>query len=276
NYLDRAPPEHSGEDNADFTDRNDPAGRAGNGNGFIAGPLAAADGRVLVNDRIVALGYADLMPAILRRVAVEVLHCLRYYATRPENAGRYPWPAPSCADGSAFGAAPDTAPLSLGTVPDTPFARTAGSSGERMLQRWWRTAARTPEDLAELPTAADACRIAIPPDDAGPVRNALPGTPAGEAQTSGFEGNAWWVSWQPFVAYALARGYAPDASAAATCDDGACFSITDTAGRTLARDEEVAVIASADCARAPRCDPSAGCARVLLDDAASHGIAAFP
>src|SRR6185437_7723389 len=44
NYLDRSP----AEDNADFVDRNDPAGRAANANGFIAGPVFAADGALAV------------------------------------------------------------------------------------------------------------------------------------------------------------------------------------------------------------------------------------
>ena len=45
NYLDKAPGvAFGGEDNADFVDRNDAAGRAGNGNGFIRGPVRLADG----------------------------------------------------------------------------------------------------------------------------------------------------------------------------------------------------------------------------------------
>ncbi len=59
NYLDRAP----GEDNADFADRNDAAGRAGNANGFIQGPVALAGGDVVVNDRLLAITWRDVMPA---------------------------------------------------------------------------------------------------------------------------------------------------------------------------------------------------------------------
>jgi hypothetical protein len=38
-YLDKAPAGAGGEDNADFVDRNDAAGRARNDNGFIQGPV---------------------------------------------------------------------------------------------------------------------------------------------------------------------------------------------------------------------------------------------
>lgn len=277
NYLDRAPPAASGEDNADFVDRDGAAGRSENGNGFIAGPLAAADGSVVVNDRLVAIGYGDVMPAVLRRVALEVLHCLRAYATRAENGGRYPWPAAACGAGGGFGSAPDVAHASWGAIADTPFTRTSLSSGGRMLERWWRHETRDPEVLSELPTANEACRIAVPPGDAGPQRTAMPGTPLTEGESAGFADNAWWTAWQPFVGYALARGFAPDAAGAPSCAAGACVAVVDAAGRTLAHDKEIAVIASLSCASAPRCDPLRGCARMVLDDdGAGHGMASFP
>ncbi len=275
NYLDRAP---SGEDNAGFVDRSAAAARALNADGFIAGVVRAADGRTEVNDRIVALGYGDVMPAILRRVAIEVLHCLRAYATRPENAGRYPWPAPSCRDGAMAGAAPDAAGVSLGTIAETPFARTSQSSSGAMLERWWRTSPRSPESLAELPTSMDACRIAVPPEDAGPVRALAAGSPPSEAETAGFAGNAWWTSWQPFVSYALARGFTPGTAGTPDCASGACLSLDGDSGAALARNAQVLVVASATCDAAPRCDALQGCSRILLDDSdpAFHGIAAYP
>jgi hypothetical protein len=275
NYLDRAQPE----DNAAFVDRNDAAGRALNRDGFIQGPVLLPGGGTAVNDRLLAVTYRDVMPAVMRRVAMEALHCLRYYASRPENGGRYPWPARACSAGTAFGSAADTIGIGLGSVPDTPFARSVESSGARMLGRWWRNTSKDPENLAELPTLADACRIAVAPDDAGPVRNAAPGTPAGEAQTAGFAGNAWWTPWQPFVSYALARAFAPDAPGTPDCAAGACIAIDAAGGQPVARDKELAVIVAASCAEAPACDPARGCERVILApdaDGTRHGIALFP
>jgi hypothetical protein len=275
NYLDRAP---GGEDNADFVDRSDPAGRAANGNGFIQGPIALADGSAAVNDRIASVTYRDVMAALMRRVALEVLHCLRDYATRPENAGRYPWAAASCRDGAAFGSAADAAGALYGSVPDTPFTRTSAASAGRMLERWWRAVPRAPESLAELPTGTDACRIAVPPDDAAPPRTLPPGSPASEGETAGSAGNAWWTSWLPFVAYAVAPPFAPAASPAAGCSGGACLAIDDASGHAIARDKEIAVFVSPDCAGAPRCDAALGCGRLVVDTASPlpHALATFP
>jgi len=75
-YLDKAPGDrYAGEDNADFVDRTD--ARAGNANGFIAGPVVLADGSLAVNDRIAAITPSDLLPRVMQRVAQEVLQCLR-------------------------------------------------------------------------------------------------------------------------------------------------------------------------------------------------------
>ena len=87
NYLDMAPGASPGsEDNADFIDR-----RA---NGFIQGPVVVAGGRIAVNDRLLAIGYGDVMPRIMRRVALEVAACIR---ARRDALGRYPPPVPLCA-----------------------------------------------------------------------------------------------------------------------------------------------------------------------------------
>ena len=277
NYLDRAALGALAEDNADFVDRNDAGGRAANANGFIAGPVRTPDGAIQVNDRLVALAYGDVMPSIMRRVALEVLHCLRDYAAKPENAGRYPWPAASCRDGATFGNAPDIGGALFGSVADTPFARTGDASGGRMLPRWWRAAARAPENLAELPTRVDACRIAVAPDEEAPPRTSAPGTPSGEGETAGDAGNAWWTSWLPFVSYALAPPFAPSAPGSPDCAAGACIEIDDAPGHAIARDKEVAVIVSASCAAAPRCDPALGCTRIVADSPeASRAIAAYP
>jgi type II secretory pathway pseudopilin PulG len=98
NYLDRASgARFAFEDNADFVDRNDAAGRSRNRNGFIHGPVVLAEGRLAVNDRLAAIGYRDVMPRIMGRVALEAAHCLREHAAQPGNAGRLPWPTPACA-----------------------------------------------------------------------------------------------------------------------------------------------------------------------------------
>jgi hypothetical protein len=277
NYLDRAPgAPFADEDNADFADRNDAAGRSRNGNGFIQGPVVAADGRVMVNDRLVAVTYRDVMPAIMRRVAMEVAHCLRYYATRPENAGRYPWPAAACATPAVDS---DVAGLVLGQVADTPFEATRSASAGRMLSLWWRTQPRAPENLAELPTRDDACRIAIAPDDAGPQRQAFPATPPDEARTADLAQNAWWNAWKPYVFYALAPGYGPDSSRASGCSAGACLALEDGARRTVAGGKQFAVVVARGCAAAPRCEDAPACTRVALgepSEAYSRALATFP
>jgi len=100
-YLDVAPPAAGGEDNAAFVDRSDV--RAGNRDGFIAGPVAAAAGGVAVNDRVIAVTHAQLMPRILARVARELAHCV---AVAP------PAPEPACDPAKPAGRVPDAA---LGT-----------------------------------------------------------------------------------------------------------------------------------------------------------------
>lgn len=71
NYLDST----ATEDNAGFHDRSDEAGRTGNADGFIQGPVAA-QGRVEVNDRVAVVAYGEVMARVMSRVAVELAHCL--------------------------------------------------------------------------------------------------------------------------------------------------------------------------------------------------------
>ena len=224
------------EDNADFVDRSDAAGRPRNANGFIHGPVLAADGSVMVNDRLAVITYRDVMPRIMARVAAEAAHCLRAYASRPENGGRLPWATPACAqaDGSWQG----QRGVRFGRIPDTPFADAAATA---MLDRWWRASARTPEDLAQLPTANDACRIAVAPADEGPARTAAPGSPAAEGSTAGRDANAWWTPWKPYVFYALGERMAP-ASVSPSCAAGPCLDLVDVTGRTLGAPRAFAVI----------------------------------
>ncbi len=127
NYLDRATINGIDEDNASFADRNDAAGRRLNGDGFVRGPVRAASGAVLVNDRVAVIGYDDIVPGIMLRVAQEVALCLREYASQPQNRGRYPWPAPTCRQGNADAAIAwsDGANVLFGRVPDSAVPRDA-------------------------------------------------------------------------------------------------------------------------------------------------------
>jgi hypothetical protein len=252
NYLDRAPPDRSGEDNADFHDRSD-AQRSRNADGFIQGPIESG-GTPAVNDRLLAIGYGDVMPRVMKRVALEVAQCLAFYASRPENAGRLPRPAPACAAGAPFG-----------RIPDTPFDAAPG-----MLDRWWRHQPRAPEALGELPTESHACRIALAPSDTGTRRTLPPGSPADEGSTAGTAQIAWWTSWKPFVFYAPAPGYAAQAAAPGCADPKACIELVDGEGHTIAAARRAAIIVAArpDECETPRlrCAASA-CTEVVVGNA---------
>jgi len=243
NYLDNAPAAgFAGEDNADFVDRNDAAGRVRNTNGFIHGPVVLADGRLAVNDRLAAISYRDLMPRIMARVALEVARCLRDYAARAENGGRYPWPAPVCAQATPDPSAAwrGEAGALFGRIPDTPFTEAATRG---MLDRWWRATAHTPEDFAGLPTRDQACHVAIAPDDAGATRTTAVPAPADEGETAGHSGNAWWTPWKPFVFFAVARAYAPAAAPPAGCGDPTqCIDLADLSGTVIAHGKQFAVL----------------------------------
>jgi len=206
NFLDiAAHPRFAGEDNADFVDRNDAAGRAANANGFIRGPVMLPDGRLAVNDRLMAIAYRDVMPRLMQRVALEVAGCLRAYALRPENAGRFPWPTPACLQ--ARGAWEGREGVHFGRIPDTPFVAMAARG---RLDRW--------------ASAGTACGIA-----------------AADGSTAGLAGSSWWNGWKPYVFYALSPAYAPD-SPAPSCEGGACIELVDPAGRQLAASRRFAVI----------------------------------
>ena len=103
NFLDVAPARAGGEDNAAFRDRSDAPARAGNGDGFIHGPVTAADGTPAVNDRLAVVAYSDLMPRVMARVAFELAHCLR------THAGALPAPQPACGAGDFLGRVDDDA-----------------------------------------------------------------------------------------------------------------------------------------------------------------------
>ncbi|HET7729179.1 MAG TPA: hypothetical protein VFK48_04015 [Usitatibacter sp.] len=118
------------EDNAAFRDRSDAAGRAANRDGFIAGPAADGAGRLEVNDRVGAVGPAQILPRVMSRVALEAALCLREHAALPSNGGRLPEPE-ACAPGSQ-------PPVPFGRVPaiDLPACNLdpGGTS-----PAWWST-----------------------------------------------------------------------------------------------------------------------------------------
>jgi hypothetical protein len=264
-YLEAAPPERGGEDNADFSDRLD-AGRGANTNGFIRGPVHGAQGALHVNDRVLALGEAELGQRVMRRVALEVRQCLAFYASRPENAGRYPLATPAC------GGAPAPA---WGRVPDTPFIATRVASGGRMLERWWRSEPRVPERTAELPTALHACRLAAPPADEGEQRTLPAGTPRAEGESAAAP--AWWNAWKPHVFYAPAAAFA--AGGPADCGaPGACIELVTASGEPLAPHRQAIVVvtrAPGECATpALECN-AARCVRARAG-IAGHEVAALP
>jgi hypothetical protein len=268
NYLDLAHGLRGGdEDNATFVDRSDAAGRALNRDGFVQGPVVV-DGRVVSNDRIAVIAYGDLMPRLMRRVALELAACLRFYASRPENGARYPWTAAACADPASH--MDDAAGNIEGRIPDTPFEATAARA---LLPRWWRTQPRSPEAPSELPTRDDACRIAIAPDDAGPVRTAPPATPAEEAATAGLAGASWWNAWKPYVTLSTAPAFSPQAMRGASCGTQPCITLVDAEGRTLAPAASAVVVvrrtAAACASPVTRCDDGACRATLAAGDAAA-------
>jgi type II secretory pathway pseudopilin PulG len=111
-------------DNAGFVDRSDAAGRPRNADGFT---LGAGDG-------IAALGYGDVMPRVMRRVALEVAACLRAHALA---TGSYPAPAPLCAQASDPDAWSSVPGAGFGRVPDAawpPACNLAPSASHS----WWR------------------------------------------------------------------------------------------------------------------------------------------
>ncbi len=105
-YLDNI----AAEDNANFTD--------GTANGFFFGPVRnPADPALLIaNDRIVVITRDEIMAAMEKRVATEVMNCLVGYASDPANGGHFPWPADIVTSGG--GNFNDTAGTLFGRLPD--------------------------------------------------------------------------------------------------------------------------------------------------------------
>jgi type II secretory pathway pseudopilin PulG len=201
NYLDRSPgPAFADEDNARFIDRNDVAGRTGNRDGFIQGPIVGSDGTPWVNDRIAIVSYDDLMPRVMRRVGEEVASCLQQYADHPAHAGRTPWAAPTCRslDGNALLRGADASGVRFGRIPDTPFAATERDSGGALSPQWHHGPA--------------GCHIA---DAAG--------------RTAGLAAPSWWNAWKRHVFYAMSEPAIPSAGPAIPCDARSCLVVGESA-----------------------------------------------
>jgi hypothetical protein len=176
NYLDTvAPPvltvvgaAGSAEDNANFADGN-------SANGFINGDIFDASGNPVVNDRLITITYADLMPLMERRVAKEVLNCLNAYAAVPQNGGRYPWAAPISTTTPPYN---DQTDYRFGRIPDGPFSATLLGLGGSV-------------------TAA-ICSVT-------PGLCMFSSWPASCSITVG----TWWNNWREVVFYGVAEAYQP-------------------------------------------------------------------
>ena len=177
NYLDVG----NGEDNKDFVD-------SSNTNGFINGLVHDASGNVIVNDRILAITYSDLMPILERRVAKEVSNCLTSYAADPQNNGRYPWAADmSASAGGVYTAAFNTR---MGRVPDSFDYTLLGIGG---------------------PVISFLCSVL-------PLLCMQSSWPASCTITVG----SWWTNWKDLAFYSVADAYKPQfLGAAPSC--GGCL-----------------------------------------------------
>ena len=177
NYLDVG----NGEDNQDFID-------SSNTNGFINGLVYDASGNVIVNDRILAIRYSDLMPILERRVAQEVSNCLTSYATNPQNNGRYPWAADMSA--SAGGVYTSAFNTRAGRIPDSFDYSLIGTGG---------------------PVISFFCSLL-------PLQCMQSSWPGSCSIITG----SWWTNWKDLVFYSVADAYKPQfLGAAPSC--GACL-----------------------------------------------------
>lgn len=176
NYLDTV----TGDDNATFGDNTL--------DGFIQGDVIDTNGEEIVNDRLLAITYQDLMPLLEKRVVGEVLICLKEYAAPAPNNGRYPWAAkldPAAApdydddNGERFGRLPD------GQSPIFPGSVTLDDTKTAMGGTAWNYWPN--KDI--LPSSA--CKL-----------------------TSNVSPNTWWLNWKEVVFYSVAGGFQPAQPAA--------------------------------------------------------------
>jgi len=126
NYLDIG----NGEDNADFVD-----GDPNNGfiNGIIRDPIDKE--KIIVNDKLITISYADIMPLLEKRVAKEIYHCLTDYAQEPQNNSRYPWAASLVASANSTPDYSDVSGELFGRIPES-LAHTMTDSNGIMNDVW--------------------------------------------------------------------------------------------------------------------------------------------
>lgn len=106
NYLDNITIGGITQDNASFID-------GSTLNGFIQGRIRDANGTTILNDQLMVITKAMLLPAMQKRVAAEVKLCLEDYASN--NFGRYPWAASITDLGSTYN---DKNDEYFGRIPD--------------------------------------------------------------------------------------------------------------------------------------------------------------
>ena len=208
NYLDTVGPPvltvagatGSTEDNANFSD-------GSNANGFINGDIFDASGNLIVNDRILTITYADLMPLLEKRVAKESLNCLNAYASVPQNGGRYPWAAP-VANWPSFA---DQTGTQYGRLPDGPFNATLLGLGGSVTNL--------------------ICSLT-------PALCMFNGWPASCTLTQG----TWWNNWKELVLYGVAVAYQPADSLLGVPPSGGCGNCLTVDPPSGAANKRVAVI----------------------------------
>jgi len=184
NYLDIG----GGEDNANFVDND-------SNNGFINGPILDANNRPIMNDSVLVITYADLMPLLQRRVAQETLNCVNAYAA--SSHGRYPWAArvdlsATISDYSSqqnyrFGRVPNTFASSLlGILPAT-------------------------GQLAGLVTTVCGLTPGLCMNTAWPTASATPACNIPQGGAPGGQAGLWWMNWKDSVFYGFATNNQPEA-----------------------------------------------------------------
>jgi hypothetical protein len=200
NYLDVFTGGFGTEDNSNFADLSAV-------NGFISGPILDANGNPIVNDRILTITYADLMPLLEKRVAKEALNCLNAYASVPQNGGRYPWAAP-IANWPSFA---DQTGTQYGRLPDGPFNATLLGLGGSVTNL--------------------ICSLT-------PALCMFNGWPASCTLTQG----TWWNNWKELVLYGVAVAYQPADSLLGVPPSGGCGSCLTVDPPSAAANKRVAVI----------------------------------
>jgi hypothetical protein len=105
-------------------------------NGFITGPIIDTSGNTIVNDHLLNIRIQELAPLMEKRVATEVLNCLKDYAlqnyyTTPPNSGidRHPWT-------TSLSAYTDINNNRFGRIPDVTFNATVSASASLMRDSW--------------------------------------------------------------------------------------------------------------------------------------------